>query len=83
MRAAAGHSVDGELEAVGLEHQIATRSPRRIAVTEEKTVDDGGAGPFRKVRMPHELPAGTAAEPSAYEQRRPRKVLSVACPAAR
>lgn len=62
MRAAAGHSVDGELEAVGLEHQIATRLTSWIAVTEDKTVDDGGAGPFRKVRMPHELPAGTAAE---------------------
>jgi Ca-activated chloride channel family protein len=60
MRAAAGENIDRELEAVGLAHGIATRLTSWIAVSEEPTVD--GTMPFKRERMPHELPYGTSAE---------------------
>lgn len=60
MDAAAGENVDEALIAVGVTHRIATRLTSWVAITEEKTVDE--TAPFRRERMPHELPHGGAVE---------------------
>ncbi len=60
MRAAAGENVDEALERIGLAHEIATRLTSWLAISETKTVDENA--PFKKERMPHELPYGTSAE---------------------
>ena len=63
MALAAGQSardIDASIEQVGLGYQISTRLTSWIAVSEEVTVDPGE--PWRRERMPHELPHGMSAE---------------------
>ncbi len=53
---ARGEAVDGEIEAIGLAHGIATRRTAWVATSEEPTVDPWR--PTRRVRVPQELPHG-------------------------
>jgi Ca-activated chloride channel family protein len=62
-RLAAGafaHTIDPQIEQLGLHFQIATRLTSWVAVSKERTVDPGD--PRRHQRMPHELPYGMSAE---------------------
>jgi Ca-activated chloride channel homolog len=52
--------IDRAIEAIGLEHQIATRLTSWVAVNEEHTVDP--RDPSRRVVQPHELVHGMHAE---------------------
>ena len=63
MRIAAGESqaeLDGQIAALGLEFQIASRLTSWIAETEQSSVDP--AEPSRRVRIPQQLPYGMSAE---------------------
>jgi Ca-activated chloride channel family protein len=60
VRAAAGESVDAEIERVGLDFCIATRLTSWVAVSETPSVDP--QSPLRRERMPHQLPHGVSAE---------------------
>src|SRR5690606_26158347 len=53
-------ALDGEIEALGVDFQIATRLTSWIAVSDEQTVDPGA--PTRRVEQPHELAADLSAE---------------------
>jgi Ca-activated chloride channel family protein len=58
---AAGDSgVDAQIEALGLEHRIATRLTSWIAISDEVTVDP--TDPTRRERVPQALPYGLSAE---------------------
>ncbi|MBN2496807.1 MAG: VWA domain-containing protein [Deltaproteobacteria bacterium] len=61
MRRAAGEgeALDAQIEALGLEYQIATRLSSWVAVSETVDVDSGQ--PVRRERMPQELPFGLSA----------------------
>ncbi len=52
--------IDGAVERVGLEFQIATRRTSWVAISEERRVDP--QAPIRRVRMPQALPYGMSAE---------------------
>jgi len=52
--------IDGAIERVGLEFQIATRVTSWIAVSDEPTVDP--KAPTRKQKIPQELPFGVSVE---------------------
>ncbi len=58
LEAAAGKKVDGRLERLGLEFQIATRRTTWVAISEEATVDP--RQPTRRETMPQQLPHGTS-----------------------
>jgi Ca-activated chloride channel family protein len=62
-RLAAGgdvREIDGRIERLGIDFQIATRLTSWVAVSADRTVDPGD--PLRRERMPHELPYGMSAE---------------------
>jgi Ca-activated chloride channel family protein len=71
---AAAATADREIERIGLTFQIATRLTSWVAVTEEPTVDPGA--PFRRVRVPQNLPHGMTMEGLGL---RPPAVGSVTC----
>ncbi len=58
--AAVGEHVDAAIEALGLQHRIATRLTSWVAVGEQVTVDPGEAA--RAVTVPQGLPYGMSAE---------------------
>ncbi|MEQ1571440.1 MAG: VWA domain-containing protein, partial [Myxococcota bacterium] len=58
--AACGEDVDRRIEALGLQHRLATRLTSWVVTTERPTVDAGD--PTRRVEIPHALPYGVSAE---------------------
>jgi Ca-activated chloride channel family protein len=62
-RLAAGdgrRAIDADIEALGIDFQIATRLTSWVAVSRDRAVDPGD--PRRRQRMPHALPHGMSAE---------------------
>jgi Ca-activated chloride channel family protein len=60
LRAAAGESVNAEIESLGLSFQIATRCTSWVAIDQQPSVDP--RSPVRRVRIPQALPEGTSIE---------------------
>lgn len=60
LRAAVGANVDREVEALGIQYQVATRRTSWLAVSQARTVDPGK--PTRRVRVPQAVPYGASVE---------------------
>jgi Ca-activated chloride channel homolog len=78
-RAAGAETVDGDIERIGLEFQIATRLTSWVAVTEEPAVDP--TQPARRVRIPHALAHGLSVEGLGLRQRMLAKPAALMYPA--
>lgn len=73
--------VDARIEALGLQHRIATRMTSWIAATEEATVDPGD--PTRKIVIPQALPYGVSAEGVGLAAAAPTGAPTMAMPVRR
>jgi Ca-activated chloride channel family protein len=66
--------LDGAVEQLGLDFQLATRRTAWVAVSEERTVDP--TRPIRREEMPHALPHGMSAEGLGLRAASPRPLLA-------